>query len=259
MSESEEIYLIEGVHDGPKAIIIYGTPCIGKSSMAADFPKPVIVQTETVGGSVGASRLPLVKTWDDFVAQLKAIHSRELGDFKTVVVDSMKFLEQIIVKKVCADRGISSLDDEKYGVAYGAAMRYWYVFLDMMDRFLDDGVNVVLIGHETQRTVKDPRIDEYESTTIDLMKWGKTYDPVKSLACWADCVLYLAHKLYTRESDTGIGGTRTTATSTGERIIYTEERPAYLAKNRFSMPPELPYKKGEGYKVIENYLKTEEN
>ena len=250
--------LITGVRNDPKKIVIYGPACIGKSSLAEQFPDAIFIQTENAGGSIACPRLPLCKSWADMTEQLKLVHKGEYGEYKTIVVDSLKFVEQLIVKEVCFLKSIDSLDDLQYGVAYGDAMSMWYKFTDMMDRFLDSGMNVVLIGHDTQRTIKDPRTDEYESTTLDLMKWGRTYDPVKMLAPWCDCVLYLAHKLYTSSSDTGLGQKRTTATSTGERIIYTEERPAYLAKNRFKMPAELPFKEGQGYSVIEKYLTVAE-
>jgi hypothetical protein len=258
MSEEPKFELITGVQQYPKKIIIYGAPCIGKSSFAEQFPDSVFIQTENCGGTIAAPRLPLCKSWSDIIEQMKMVHSGELGSFKTLVIDSLKFAEQLIVAEVCKNKNIDSLDDLQYGVAYGDAMSMWYKFTDMLDRFTDIGMDVVLIGHNTQRTVKDSRVDEYETTTIDLMKWGRTYDPVNMLVCWSDCVLYLAHKVYTASKETGLGQTRTTATSTGDRVIYTEERPAYLAKNRFKMPPELKYEDGKGYSVIKQYLTVTE-
>ena len=38
------------------------------------------------------------------------------------------------------------------------------------------------------------------------------------------------------------GGERTRAVSTGQRVLHVEERPAFLAKNRYSLPAELPLK-----------------
>jgi len=35
------------------------------------------------------------------------------------------------------------------------------------------------------------------------------------------------------------GGTRTRAVGSGERVLYTEERPAWLAKNRYGLPSEM--------------------
>lgn len=252
--EEPEFELITGVQNKPRKVIIYGTPCIGKSSFAEQFPNPIMIQTEDAGGKISVPRLPLCKTLPEFYRQLTAVGKGDMGDFDTIIIDSLRFFEQMIVKEVCSRRGISSLDDVDYGKAYGDAMSLWYNLTDFLDRFIDKGMNVVLIGHNCGRVVKDARVDEYETTSIDLMLWGKTYNPTNMLVCWADCVLYLAHKVHTKNSDTGIGGVRTTAVGTGERVIYTEERPAYLAKNRFDMPPELPFVKGKGYEAIEKYL-----
>jgi hypothetical protein len=58
---------------------------------------------------------------------------------------------------------------------------------------------------------------------------------------WADTVLFATQKVYTRSTEAA-GPTKGKArgTSTGERVMYTEERPAWQAKNRYGLPLELP-------------------
>ena len=206
--------------------------------------------------------MPLCKTIDDFREQIISIGKGEIGEYKTLVIDSLKFLEGLMFKDICSRESMSSINDTRtttgdklqMGHGFSLAMVEFMKLTDLLDRFIEKGISVVVISHSTERSVKDPRVDEYESTTLDVGKWGRMYDPAKWIESWSDCVLYLAEKVYTLSKDTGINDKRTTATTTGERIIYTEKRPAFLAKNRFGMPPELPYVKGEGYKVIEQYL-----
>ena len=57
---------------------------------------------------------------------------------------------------------------------------------------------------------------------------------------WADEVLFANYKTFTRTSDQGFGRQRVVGTGAGERVIYTQERPAFKAKNRLGLPPELP-------------------
>ena len=251
-----KVSLIIGVENKPKKLVIYGDSAVGKSSFAAQFPKPVFIQTEEAGGLIESPRFPLSKSFAETIENINTVISGDAGKFDTVVIDSLSGTEALIAKHVCAKLGINGLgDDADYGnsKSYSMANELWHSFKDKLNSITDAGMNVVLTGHVTQRNVKDPRVDEYEKTVIALGKWGK-YDPCNLFHCWSDCTLYVAYKVFTKGSDTGIDSTRTTAIGDGTRVVYTEERPAYLAKNRFDMPPELPYKKGAGYKVIEQYL-----
>lgn len=252
--------LIVGIQNKPKKLVIYGDSAVGKSSMAAQSKNPVFIQTEEAGGLIESPRFPLAKTFAEVIENINSVISGEAGEFDTMVVDSLSGTEALIAKHVCGKLGINGLgDDADYGnsKSYSMANELWHSFKDKLNDVVDAGMNVIVTGHVTQRNIKDPRVDEYEKTVMALGKWGK-YDPCNLFHCWSDCTFYLAYKVFTKGSDTGIDNTRTTAIGDGSRVIYTEERPAYLAKNRFNMPPELPYKKGEGYKVIEKYLNVTE-
>ena len=53
-------------------------------------------------------------------------------------------------------------------------------------------------------------------------------------------MLFANYKLFTTATDVGFKKKVTRGVSTGERVMYTSERPAYLAKNRYNLPHELP-------------------
>jgi len=260
--DKQKYEIITGIENKPKKITIYGPPAIGKSEFGAQFPKAIFVQAEEAGGLITVPRMPLSTTMQDVIEKIRYIVSGDAGDFETLVIDSLKYIEVLISNSVCERLKLSGMgDDADYGksVSYSEGMQLWGKFINELEKARDAGLNVVLLGHNEVKSVKDPRVPEYEMTTLDLRKWG-SYNPTALIRSWSDCVFYLDNKVYTSSDKTGIDAVRTTATSTGDRIIYTEERPAYLAKNRFGMPPELPYKKGKGYEVIEKYLTvTEEN
>ena len=251
--------LITGVVKRAQKFIVYGKTAVGKSCFATQFPNPIMIQAEDCGGTIDSPRLPVCHSVKDMFIQLDEVLNGSYGKYDTVIVDSIKVLERLIGDKSCADLGIDTLGDIKFGVAYANAMVWWSRFTDVLDKFIEKDINVVLIGHERVRTVKGTVDDEYETTTVDLMAWGTQYTPTEWLYSWSDHILYLAHKIITKTVDSGLGGSRTIPVGTGNRVIYTgSENPAYMAKSRFNMPPELPYKKGEGYKVIEKYLNVTE-
>jgi hypothetical protein len=43
-----------------------------------------------------------------------------------------------------------------------------------------------------------------------------------------------------KKDDLGFGKTSSRGISSGERLLFTSERPAYLAKNRFNLPESIP-------------------
>ena len=58
---------------------------------------------------------------------------------------------------------------------------------------------------------------------------------------WSDEVLFATWKTYiTTVTDEKKDMTLAKGTGTGQRIMYTTERPAWMAKNRLALPDELP-------------------
>ncbi|MCA9090577.1 MAG: AAA family ATPase, partial [Planctomycetaceae bacterium] len=87
------------------------------STFGAMAPQPVFIQTEDGLGNLDAARFPLAELFDDVMAAVLALYS-EAHDFRTVVVDSADWLEQLIWKEVIrrrptTDRGrdITSIED----------------------------------------------------------------------------------------------------------------------------------------------------
>jgi hypothetical protein len=52
----------------------------------------------------------------------------------------------------------------------------------------------------------------------------------------SDCVLFANYKVGVTEEKLGFDQKRTRAVGSGQRVLYTQERPAYSAKNRFNLP-----------------------
>ena len=56
----------------------------------------------------------------------------------------------------------------------------------------------------------------------------------------ADVVLFANYRVSTVKSDVGFNKKVTRALGSGERLLHTAERPAFLAKNRYGLPEQLP-------------------
>jgi hypothetical protein len=56
----------------------------------------------------------------------------------------------------------------------------------------------------------------------------------------SDCCFFANYKLGTVKVQ-GKGGQMSTKATQGDRVIYTQEKPAFLAKNRYALPAEMPF------------------
>jgi hypothetical protein len=57
---------------------------------------------------------------------------------------------------------------------------------------------------------------------------------------WADAVLFTNYKTIVKKEDVGFKQEVARGITTGQRMMYTQETPAYLAKNRYRLPAEMP-------------------
>ena len=56
----------------------------------------------------------------------------------------------------------------------------------------------------------------------------------------SDIVLFANYRVSTVKADVGFNKKVSRAVGSGERVIHTTERPAFLAKNRYGLPDTLP-------------------
>jgi hypothetical protein len=80
----------------PPRVLIHGQEGVGKTTLAAAFPKPVFIQVEDgCPGGLELSSFGLLDTYPQFRNALTALATDKQYDFKTVVVDSLDVLEKL--------------------------------------------------------------------------------------------------------------------------------------------------------------------
>jgi len=113
--------LLEQVHTGqrhrPPRLLIYGIEGGGKSTLAADAPKPIFIPTEDGLDQIDCNSFPLARSFDDVMACLTALATEE-HDYHTVVIDTADWLERLIFDAVCKRFNATSIEkvDGGYGV-----------------------------------------------------------------------------------------------------------------------------------------------
>lgn len=236
--------------DKPTRIVIYGEEGTGKSSFGASAPNPIFISAEGgIDHIPGAKDLGDVATWDEFIGQINSLIT-ESHDFKTLVIDSADWVERLCHAKVVKDGGGVNRSivtaGSGYGHGYREAEKLHREAIELLNTLRESKkMNIIVTGHYQVKPVKDPdAAHDYDGFGI------KCHDMVSGLwREWADAVLFVRFKTHTKA-----GEDKTLALGTGERVIFTEKRPAYYAKNRYDMPAEMPFTKNF-WDDIKPYLK----
>ena len=212
----------------PQKILIYGPHGLGKTTFGCTFAAPVLLRTEDGASALDVPTFPLARTCRDVADALTALHGEHA--YRTLVLDSLDWLEPLVLAQTCARLRVESIERMDYGKGYVEADAEWNTIMAGLDSLRwKRGMDVVLIAHSELRTFTPPDAPAWDRYQIKLHKraWARWQE-------WADMVLFCAYERRLTQ-DRG----KVCAEGAGERVIHTEERPAWLAKNRWSLPPAI--------------------
>ena len=108
---------------------------------------------------------------------------------------------------------------------------------------------MILIAHSTVERFDDPETVSYDRYEIDLHKHS-----VGAIERDMDAILLLKSPVTVKKEDQGFNKERAIAEASSVVLIHTVGRPAFVAKNRYSMPATLRFDKGKGYEILAPYL-----
>jgi hypothetical protein len=177
---------------------------------------------------------PKADTWEDVTDALEALAMQE-HSFGTLAVDSLDWLEPIVWAETCRRNSWNDIEQPGYGKGYLAAQDVWRQFLDGLE-FLrtQKGMGYILIAHSLIKRFDAPDAEPYDRYMLKLQQ--RAADLITENC---DAVLFANFKTYTATSEVGFNKKVRRGVGTGERIMFTEERPAFVAKNRYGLPAEM--------------------
>lgn len=219
----------------PPTVLMYSVHGIGKTTFGACAPKPVFLQTEDGMGMIEADTFGVLKTYGEIMEAIGSLYNDE-HDFKTVVLDSADWAEPIIHAEACCANGWKDIETPGYGRGYVAALDAWKVLLDGLTALRDErGMAVIILAHSEIKKLESPECDPYDRYQPKLHKAASAI--VQEAM---DAVLFCNYRVSTKKTETGFNKSVVRGVGSGERLIYTTERPAFLAKNRWSLPDSMP-------------------
>lgn len=227
--------IISGKIIKPQKVVVYGPEGIGKSTFAAQFPKPLFIDTEGSTSHLEVDRLPRPTSWQMLRQYIKDLKGDTMG-YHTLVIDTADWAERLCEEAICQSNGKVGIEDFGYGKGYTYVKEEFGRLLDILSDLIDAGMNVVLTAHSIIRKFELPEetgsYDRYE------LKLGqKAGNQCAALAKeWADMVLFVNYKeivITTKDNKKKVSG--------GKRVMYTAHNPCWDAKNRHGLAEELPF------------------
>jgi hypothetical protein len=216
-------------------VLLYGAEGRGKTTLASKFPKPVAMLLERgVPRGVTIDAIDGLGTYGNVIEALREL-CRDPNGYQTLVIDTIDSLEPMLLDHLCGQRGWKDIEQPSYGKGYVAADAVWQGFIKGITTLRDrHHMTVVMVAHAAIERVDDPRAPSYTAY------WPKLHKRARHLLLDAsDIVGFLAEDLKIATDDSGFRE-RVRATSSSQRFLFVEGTPAYVAKNRYGMPPKIP-------------------
>ena len=219
-----------GKRHTPVRAVIYGIEGIGKSTLAAAFPAPVILDTEEGTHHLDVARIPIT-SWEQLRSDVAEIGGKP-SEFRTVVIDTADSAERLLIEHLLKENKWASIESAGYGKGFTVLAETFGRFLTQCDALIGVGLNVVFVAHsKTQKTSPPDMPDGFDRYELKLEK--KTAPILKE---WCDLLAFCNYKTTVSEGSDG----RKKATGGKRRLMHLERAAAWDAKNRYGLDAELP-------------------
>lgn len=204
-----------------KFVCIYSLPKVGKTSMACQFPKNLLLAFEKGYNAIAGIRPQDITKWSDFklvLRQLEKPEARQIYD--TVTIDTVGIAWEMCEQFICAQNGVQKIADIPWGGGYSACKKE---FESCLRKITQLGYGLVIIAHVDKRTEK--RADDSEVEILGPAIPKRAYEIVNQLV---DIIGYI-DITWDEEGNS-------------ERWLYTRKTPTVMAGSRFKyLAPKIKF------------------
>jgi hypothetical protein len=231
---------------GAPVVTIIGEQGLGKTSLAASFPKPFFIWVEdgskAIPKNAGAAWLPneagngpkICQSSKEVIDQIRALGQEKHG-FQTLVIDSITQLNTIIEQEIIDSdpgnpKGINQAF-KGFGNGHSAVSSVHQTIRNYCERLKDrKRMAIVFIGHTDTENMSLPDQDLFTRYTLRMNKRS-----VSHYSDNVDIVAHVKHQIYLNGDKRAV---------TGGRLISCVSTPASISKNRYGIKEDLDFEEG---------------
>ena len=204
-----------------KFLCIYSLPKVGKTSLACQFPKNLLLGFEHGWNAISGAMAVDIKKWTDLKLVLRQLEKPEAQEkYNTITIDTVGIAWDLCEQYICAQNGVQSISEIPWGGGYSAAKKE---FESCLRKITQLGYGLVIIAHVDKRVEK--RADDSEVEILGPAIPKRAYDVVNQLV---DIIGYID---ITWNED-----------GTSERWLYTRKTPTVMAGSRFKyLAPKIKF------------------
>ena len=213
-----------------KYICIYGLPKVGKTTLACQFPKNLLLGFEHGWNAIAGAKAVDITKWSDFKMVLRQLEKQEAKEmYDTITIDTVGIAWELAEQYVCAQHGVQKISDIPWGQGYKDLAKE---FENSLRKITQLGYGLVIIAHVDKRVETIGEDNEVEILGPAIPK--RAYAIVNQLV---DIIGYIA-VTWNEKGES-------------ERWLYTRKTPTIMAGSRF---PHLAEKIKFGYAELTEAL-----
>lgn len=213
-----------------KYICIYSLPKVGKTTLACQFPRNLLLGFEHGWNAIAGAKAVDITKWSDFKMVLRQLEKQEAREmYDTITIDTVGIAWEFAEQYVCAQHGVQKISDVPWGQGYKDLARE---FESSLRKITQLGYGLVIIAHVDKRVEITAEDNEIEILGPAIPK--RAYAIVNQLV---DIIGYIA-VTWNEKGES-------------ERWIYTRKTPTIMAGSRF---PHLAEKIKFGYTELTEAL-----
>ena len=204
-----------------KFVCIYSLPKVGKTSLACQFPKNLLLGFEHGWNAISGVKAIDITRWADFKQVLRQLEKPEAKEmYDTITIDTVGLAWQMCEDFICAQNGVQKIADIPWGAGFTACKKE---FENCLRKITQLGLGLVIIAHVERRIEK--RADDSEVEILGPQIPKRAYEIVNQLV---DIIGYID---ITWDEN-----------GNSERWLYTRKTPTIMAGSRFKyLAPKIKF------------------